>query len=249
MPYSAPDSRPYDAGAYDTSPETLPLDAVVRMAIDCHLLDVRTAMPAQISRVLSNQQVDVQPMIQARYQSQDEPVTLPIIQSIPVVMASGKNYALKVPVAVGDTGLLIFCDRSIDVWCVSNAEGPVDPQDTRHHDLSDAVFVPGLVPFALQTDDATDDLVMRCGKAEIRLQQDGRVRAGGVGSGQDLLDLVHQLIESHQRLIDVLTSETFTLTQMGAQPFIATTSAALSRVKTEAQNIQSKLETLETGNA
>lgn len=53
---------------------------------------------------------------------------------------------LALPVAVGDTGLLIFSDRSLDVWLATG--GIVDPGDDRRHALSDAVFVPGLRPFS-----------------------------------------------------------------------------------------------------
>lgn len=53
---------------------------------------------------------------------------------------------LIVNVSVGDTGLLVFCDDSLDVWLSKG--GLVDPLDDRHHALSDAVFVPGLRPFS-----------------------------------------------------------------------------------------------------
>lgn len=54
--------------------------------------------------------------------------------------------SLVLPVAKGDTGLLIFCDSSLDVWLARG--GLVDPLDDRHHSLSDAVFIPGLRPFS-----------------------------------------------------------------------------------------------------
>jgi hypothetical protein len=53
---------------------------------------------------------------------------------------------LVLPVSVGDTGLLVFADGSLDVWLARG--GVVDPLDDRHHALSDAVFIPGLRPFS-----------------------------------------------------------------------------------------------------
>jgi hypothetical protein len=53
---------------------------------------------------------------------------------------------LVVPVEVGDTGLLVFADDSLDIWLSKG--GLVDPLDDRHHALSDAVFIPGLRPFS-----------------------------------------------------------------------------------------------------
>ena len=41
------------------------------------------------------------------------------------------------------------------------------------HDLADAIFIPGLYPFAMQTTDATTDLVIQNGTAQIRVQKAG----------------------------------------------------------------------------
>jgi hypothetical protein len=71
------------------------------------------------------------------------PTTIPPAVLTPDV-PSGAD--LVVPVAVGDTGLLVFADDSLDVWLSKG--GLVDPLDDRHHALSDAIFIPGLRPFS-----------------------------------------------------------------------------------------------------
>jgi hypothetical protein len=52
---------------------------------------------------------------------------------------------LVMPISVGDPGLLVFADGSLDVWLSHG--GLVDPLNDRHHALSDAVFIPGLRSF------------------------------------------------------------------------------------------------------
>jgi hypothetical protein len=50
---------------------------------------------------------------------------------------------LSLPVAAGDTGLLLILDRAAGEF--KRLGGVVDPVDQRHHDLSDAIFLPGFV--------------------------------------------------------------------------------------------------------
>lgn len=247
MAYKAPLNSPYDPAVPDLEPETLPLDEILLEAMRAHTLGLRVALPAQVTSVTQGQvqQVDVQPMLMARYLNQADPVPMPVIKNVPVVMPMGQNFSIKMPLAVGDNGLLVFVDRSLDAWVASNATSPVDPQDTRQHDLTDGVFLPGLVPFPLQQTDATTDFVIACGSAQLRLQQTGRVKLGNSASGgQELVDLSDQLLGILSSLLNVLETQTFTLTQMGPQPFIASTVAALQQLSTQISTLRTNLDTI-----
>jgi len=50
---------------------------------------------------------------------------------------------IKFPIGVGDTVLLMFCSSSIAAWKAASGR-LVDPQDDRHHHISDAVAIAGL---------------------------------------------------------------------------------------------------------
>lgn len=215
--------NPYDQTSQDFQPETLPLDEVIRQAIIGQMLRVRVALPCQVTVVSGNQKVNVQPLLQTRRRVDQVVENLPVIQNVPVSMPMGQNYVIKVPIAVGDTGLLIFMDRSMDVWNNSSG-GIVDPQDSRQHFLQDAVFVPGLVPFANQTTDTTTDLVVQNGKAQLRVLANGKFQI--TNQQNELIDLINQLLT-------VLTTNTFTLTMLGPQPFIAATVQALTQIQTK----------------
>lgn len=71
----------------------------------------------------------------------------PDIPGVPVLFPGGGDISLVWPLAAGDRGLVVVCDRSIDEWLATGA-AQTEPQDERRHDLTDSVFVPGLRPFA-----------------------------------------------------------------------------------------------------
>ena len=111
----------------------------------------------------------------------------PIITSVPVVWptANAGQAFLRMPLAVGDTGLLVFGDRSLDLW-LKGIGAPVNPKDSRTHDLTDAIFVPGLT-----TDSRTvigkfgvpgyhgDTVMLGNGSMTITLDKTGKITIQG----------------------------------------------------------------------
>jgi hypothetical protein len=73
---------------------------------------------------------------------EDTPETPPILASVPVVHLRGGGFFAHFPVAVGDTGLLFFCDSDIGAWRATDAVS--DPGTDHRHGLAGAVFLPGL---------------------------------------------------------------------------------------------------------
>lgn len=67
----------------------------------------------------------------------------PILPNVAVEWPGGGGARLTFPLARGDLGLLLFCDRSLDEW-QANPTGQVVARDKRTHHLNDAVFAPGL---------------------------------------------------------------------------------------------------------
>ena len=111
--------------------------------------DLHTSLPGKIVRYdSSTQKADVQPLIKERYIDESGATQvrdLPVIPSVPVKFPGAGGYRITFPVAVDDVGLVVFCEASLDKWLVSG--GTVDPSDERRHDLTDAVFLPGLRDF------------------------------------------------------------------------------------------------------
>ena len=67
----------------------------------------------------------------------------PLLMKCPVVFLRGGSFRLTFPVAKGDTCLVFFSDRDIDVWAET---GVVDapPNSERMHSFSDAIVLVGI---------------------------------------------------------------------------------------------------------
>lgn len=232
MAYDEPLKDPQNPAITDYCPETTPLGSIIEEAIQAHALDLRVCLPCTVAKVHASQQIDVRPTLRARYATSDKPVDLPIIQNVPVSMPMGADYHIRLPVAEGDAGMLIFCDRSLDAWSQSVVGQAVDPADSRAHDLTDPIFVPGLVPFASQIKDVSTDLVLRNGDMAMRLQKNGRIRVGSTAmGGQELFDLLGQVVQGQIDLLNLLQTQTFTMTLLGPQPPIGTSIAAFAKLQ------------------
>lgn len=116
----------------------------------------------------------------------------PVIQEVPVQWptANGGQAFIRLPLAANDTGVLVFGDRSLDNWLKGSGRS-VDPQDNRMHDLTDAIFIPGV-----QTDSGTvnggylgNTMKMANGAMSITLDPTGKITIQGA-SGEVMQVLV-----------------------------------------------------------
>jgi len=159
--------------------QTLPFDDVIRLGIEIALQNTHTWIPAQVTRIRSSGIVDLQPLIKDTSVVDGSVVAYPQIQNVLVAYPSGNDYWIKMPIQVGDVGIALFCEESLDQFFAAtmNPVSPnvLDPQDTRHHDLSDPVFIPGIRTALQQVPNPSnpDDMVLHNGQAEIYLQKPG----------------------------------------------------------------------------
>lgn len=194
--------NPYDPSSSDQTPETLPLDEVIKLAIEKQLLETHVAMPGEVAQVRGNQLVDVQPHLKRKYVLGGAVLALPIIQNVPVQLLAGKTWWFKGPIAVGDVGTIIFSERSLDAWKTSG--GLTDPGDPRHHHMSDAIFIPGLASKASQVQGSATSMVIHNGQAEIQMTPDGKFKV--TNGTNELLDLLDQTL---QAILDATTNTIF----------------------------------------
>ena len=66
----------------------------------------------------------------------------PLLINCPVFTLQGGGGSIKFPIAAGDDCLVLFSDRSIDIWL--NTGSAAAPTDSRAHHLSDAIALVGL---------------------------------------------------------------------------------------------------------
>lgn len=121
----------------------------IKQGIDARLKDLHTSMPAIIESFDAATQIaTVQPAIKRIFKTDDgeiellTPSPLPILINVPVQFPRGGGFSLTFPVAKGDECLLVFAERSIDIWHKSG--GVQNPGAKRFHSLSDATAFVGI---------------------------------------------------------------------------------------------------------
>lgn len=92
----------------------------------------------------------------------------PTIHAVPVLFPGAGDYSDTWPLAAGDTGIALFCDRSLDEWKATGAAS-TEPQDQRRHNITDAMFIPGGRPIADPVPSAGIDAAARVIRAPMLL--------------------------------------------------------------------------------
>lgn len=135
-----------------SSEETPDLLDVLELFEEKLLNNLHTALPGRVeSYDPATQRADVQPLIRRRV-----PVAgtdrrewayedLPLIPSVRVLHPRGGGAFVHLPIATGDTVLLVFCETGIGHW--EAGDGSIsDAGDERRHHLAHAVAIPGFYP-------------------------------------------------------------------------------------------------------
>lgn len=128
--------------------QTPTLVELIQGIVDQALAQTRTAEPGVVQAYDPvTQTVTVQPQIQDGYFDADrqrQTTTKPPVPGCPVLFRGDQTNWETHPIAIGATGLIVYCSASIEQWQHSAHGAVVDPKDDRHHHLSDAIFIPGV---------------------------------------------------------------------------------------------------------
>lgn len=186
----------------DTGDETPTLPKILELAINKRLLDLHVSMPASIESY-DGRKANVRPLLKRQLRDGTD-FEFPIITNVPVIMPEASDSGMHLPLAKGDTGTLLFCERSMDIWLVQG--GCINPKDFRKHDLSDAQFIPGLKPFNAGTVYDPDRLVIFNGLGKMTITKTGQF--GFTNGTEELMDLVKQLIDKVSETNDKISTAT-----------------------------------------
>ena len=117
----------------------------LRKAIAGVLQDVHVALPGQVASFSpSTGLADVQVMVQHPVWDDDNLRTyedLGVLPGVPVAWPRGGGMCATLPLAPGDTGLLVFCSTPIGEWRSTNQSS--QPADDGRLSASYPVFIPG----------------------------------------------------------------------------------------------------------
>jgi hypothetical protein len=116
-------------------------EEMLRVAIDGLLTQVWTSLPGYVVAYdASTNTATVQLGVQGQVAGPDQApqsVNYPVLSGVPVIFPRGGGATLTFPIASGDECWVSFACRAIGGWKQSGGIQP--PNDSRRHDLSDAV--------------------------------------------------------------------------------------------------------------
>lgn len=121
----------------------------------------------------STQKASVRPIIKRGYSDGREDVQ-PVIHEVPVIFPRSSGASLTFPVTPGDTVLLVFSDIALERWLADGKER--GPGDLRQHALTDAVAIPGLIPFSTGSlAENNEDVLLTFEGSQVRLTGGGDI--------------------------------------------------------------------------
>lgn len=128
------------------------LSETVNAHIRSAAADQHTSIPARVlSYDPARQTVDVKVAINHLLPN-NEVLERGAIRGVPVQFGGTTRTLISFPIKSGDSGVLIFQERSMDEWthqaATNTASQSVFARDRRMHDYNDCVFVPGVHPYA-----------------------------------------------------------------------------------------------------
>ncbi len=171
----------------------------VRQVFLYHQNNIHVSLPAVIVDYdFTKQKATVQPLLNKAW-ADGTNTPMPKLENVPVIFPRSGGASLTFPVNAGDTCLLIFIERSTDLWLTVG--GQVTPDDQRKFDLSDGVAIMGLFPFVENSQaDNNDDVLLSYSGSDIRIQKNGDIQIKtsskvAIGDSTDeLLDILYQLL-------------------------------------------------------
>lgn len=204
------------------------LAAVIDAAITMRLTGARFALPGSIESFdAGTQQCTVKPLLKDRALRPDGTYnveSLPVIPGVPVQFPSSGGFMLTIPVAKGDPCLILFADRSLDLWIQRGGE--VYPGDVRIHDLNDAVVILGVraQPDALQEFDDSRQVMgkisgprIAISGSAIHLGVDHNENASdAIALASKVMDDLNKLKDAHNDLVNTFNAHTHTVNTVGS---------------------------------
>jgi microcystin-dependent protein len=101
----------------------------------------------------------------------------PVLIQCPVYILQGGGAYITMPIAKGDTGLVLFNDRELSTWMQTGQV--VAPQNQRTHDLSDGIYFGGIRNLLNFITNYNTSVVSVTDKTGERLNQSGMMVAYG----------------------------------------------------------------------
>lgn len=180
-------------------------------------LGMRVMLPGKIQKLSNDRKkADIEPLIRSRfinYSGEQQVEDFPIVPDVPMCNLQAGEFFISMPVNVGDHVMMIFCDRSLDLFLSSDGE-VTDPLDVRTHDLTDAIAIPCLYPFSSMVGNtsSTNIVIGKDGGSQIH------VKSGEVALGSETPSDAVALASKVQAALDSIVNTFNTHTHTSSSP-------------------------------
>lgn len=153
------------------------LTEAIESVFDRMVLNIHTCLPGRIEKYdYKTQKAEVKPLIKQDY-NDNIPESWPVIVNVPVIFPRSANFILHFPLTKNDYALILFSEKAMEKWLSLGAE--TESGDNRRFDISDAIAIPGLFPFGVNSlADNNSDVVMQYKGAGVRIKNNGDVEVG-----------------------------------------------------------------------
>lgn len=153
---------------------TATLPEVLKISVQRALSEIHTCLPGKIEKFdHKTQKASVLPLIKKKYKD-GKAESMPVIENVPVVFPRCAKGSFTFPLEAGDGVLLVFSERSMERFLSTGGEQ--EPGDTRKFDLTDAIAIPGLFPFSVESKtENNEDSLWIFNETKIRLKENGDV--------------------------------------------------------------------------
>lgn len=195
------------------------LNDVIEQKINNELSNIHTISIGRIEAYdYEKKKATVQPLIKKKLADGSD-VSYPLITNVPVISSIVNGTGLSLPLNVGDYCVLLFSERSIDQWL--SIGGEVSNPDPRMFDLSDAIALPGLMPFTQNSGALnSEDVSLIINNSNITLKPDGTITITN-GLATILIDSAGRFrITSGVNELFTILIQTLTLLDAPTSPFV-----------------------------
>lgn len=139
--------------------------------------ELHTCMPGKIEKYeYANQKAEVKPLLKRALKNGTQ-LEYPVITDVPVMFPNTGKTGITFPLVKGDYVLLVFAEKSINNWAVSGDDS--DTEKFRLHNLSDAIAIPGIMPFNnASVSENNEDVVIVNDSQKITIKANGDIEVG-----------------------------------------------------------------------
>ena len=210
---------------FERREETVTFEKLLKDLIKDASMKLYVSFPAMIQEYdPATQSATVEIMLKKKYTLGDEKgVERPPLLDVPVHHSAGNGGKkfLHIPLVKGDLGMVLFSDRSLDLYLAGDGVTKTLAGNSRSHSLSDGWFIAGVQPFAKALEGVNArDTILQNESTKITMKDSTIAIDNGT----------NELIAVLEELANWLKNDAMTLTQSGPQPFIGSSLALLTPI-------------------